>query len=981
MAERQEIIEGKDALAGAFLLRFMSNKYPKGSEWRKWDLHVHTPVSYTWEGARDNNAYKEIIQKMNESDVEVFAITDYWTFDGFKKLMEINAELPEGERLKKVVFPGIELRFDILTDEEKLSDKTRVNFQVIFNNDDGNGLYRANQFYSQLKLSSTQNVISGGSFIDIAKGYPDDVLQKLVGKKRSQCKDEDFLIAGYKSCHISYDCLMEILNNQDLKENLFIVAPWDKYGGISKIDPILRDDTKKKLTKLSNALESANEETIKLFILDKELLASKQWAESWKQFLDEREKPCVCGSDAKKAESLGVFPNDKACWIKADITYPFEGLKHTIYEPKERVYIGNDDPRAFKHSIINSFSVSEKNDKFFFKEVGGVNLNVGLNCVIGPRGAGKSALLDAVAFSLGDENVLNQSRNNYIGFFFKQNDADIVNAIVKNSHSGENRKLSHPTARSAGFIFDYYHQKHIGYLADPNNEEKLSRFLFDKIFKEGRGLDSLFSGLKEKKDNTSSKLAINRERLVACTKEIAKESEIKTKIADKNSRAEFLSQEEIKHLLSERAKIIKLKERINRIKTRIARADKEPILVDSDMVDIDFISELLLSPIDPEGTIVPADWKKLEKSADSFVKDLGKNKEKIKSQIEELMKKIIELEPSFNFNTRLSDILKQIQDESSKKGITLTIDDLEKLDSIQKEITALEEQLKDIDENKKTKINLLEERKNLLVEYKEYLNQVKSSLETNFGDLLKKDGAILNNTITLKVEVDLPLEDYLKIIEGQAQHDPENEAPRFPTRKALLELFNNLGAEKIIRDLRNNYFDDWNTRGFGSGSLEYFQKMQNKEEVAMYLEELLPSLTAHLLWRPDPTRDFKRLKECSIGERGTALLSIILITGREPLIIDQPEDDLDHFYLYQTLTPIIKEVKKRRQLIFATHDANIVVNGDAELVLITTTNDGKFGNVKPTSLENLNDRDNIMKVLEGSKEAFQRREQKYSFPK
>lgn len=257
------------------------------------------------------------------------------------------------------------------------------------------------------------------------------------------------------------------------------------------------------------------------------------------------------------------------------------------------------------------------------------------------------------------------------------------------------------------------------------------------------------------------------------------------------------------------------------------------------------------------------------------------------------------------------------------------------------------------------------------------MDQVKSSLETNFSDLLKKDGAVLKDTIELRVEINLSLESYLEIIEDKAQHDLEGETPRFPNKKSLLELFNTLGAEKIIRDLRNNYFDDWNARGFGTSSLDYFQKIQNKEEVAMYLEEFLSSLVSHLLWRPDSSRDFKLLKECSIGERGTALLSVILITGREPLIIDQPEDDLDHFYLYKTLTPIIKEVKKRRQLIFATHDANIVINGDAELILITTTDDGKFGEVMPTSIENLDNRDWVMKVLEGGRDAFRKRKEKY----
>ncbi len=951
----------------------------KGSKWQKWDLHVHTPISYTWEGARDDDAYKEVIKKMNESEVAVFAITDYWTFSGFEKLMEINSKLPEDEILKKVVLPGIELRFDILTDEENPSDKTRVNFQVIFNNDDSNGLYRVNQFYSQLKLSSTQKIISEKSFIEIAKEYSDDVLQKLVGKKRSQCKDNDYLIAGYKSCYISYDCLVGILNNKELKENLFIVVPWDKYGGISKIDPILRDDTKKKLTKLSNALESAKDETIKLFLLNEALLVSKSWAESWEQFLDNQEKPCVCGSDAKKVENIGVFPNGRICWIKADTTYTFEALKQIIYEPKERVYIGGDNPSAFKHSIINSFFVSEKNDSFFLKNIGNIELNDGLNCVIGPRGAGKSTLLDVVAFSLGDNNVLSQDRNNYVGFFFKRNDTDIISALVKNSYSGENKKLSPTTAKGTGFVFDYYHQKRIGYLADPNNEEILSRFLFDKIFKEGRRLDSLFNELNEKKDDVASKLAINREKVVGCVKEISKEADIQSKITGKNSRAAFLSQEEIKHLLEERGKIIKLRERVNRIKARIAKIDKEPLITDDEVVDVDFFSELLLSPIDPEGTIIPVEWKKLETSADGFIKALDTDKEKIKRQIKELTNKIVELEPSFDFDARLKSIWEQIQIESNKKGIVITIDDLEKLDLIQKEITALEEQLKTINEKKGEKATLLDKRKNLLIGYNEYLDQVKSSLETNFSDLLKKDGAVLKDTIKLRVEINLSLEMYLKVVEDKAQHDIEGEIPRFPSKKSLLLLFNTLGAEKLIRDLRNNYFDDWNAPGFGAGSLDYFQKIQNKEEVSMYLEELLFSLTSHLLWRPDSSRDFKLLKECSIGERGTALLSVILITGREPLIIDQPEDDLDHFYLYKTLTPIIKEVKKRRQLIFATHDANIVINGDAELILITTTNDGKFGKVIPTSIENLNNRDLIMEVLEGGRDAFEKREKKYGF--
>jgi DNA repair protein SbcC/Rad50 len=948
----------------------------KGSQWRKWDLHVHTPFSFSWDGANDDDAFREIIKTMNQSSVAVFAITDYWTFDGFQKLMAINATLPEAERLKKTVLPGIELRFDVLTDDDNPADKRRVNFQVVFNNDDNNGVYRIDQFYRKLRLSSTTKAISRNSFMEVAREYPDDVLQMLVGKKRSQCRDEDYLIAGYKSCHVSYECLAEIFTARDLRENAFIIVPWDKYGGIAKIDPLLRDDTKKNLTKLADALESTKGETIGLFLLDKEILAAKSWSESWKQFLNGETKPCLCGSDAKTMQEIGTFPNGRACWIKADTT--FEGLRQVIFEPQERVYVGPDDPSAFEQAAVGSFSVLSQNDTFFLRNVGSIFLSEGLNCVIGPRGSGKSTLLDAVALTLGDQSVLARERNNYTGFFFKSNDSSILGAVVKKSHSGKAMQLSPATATGAGFVVDYYHQKRIGYLADPNNDLTLSLFLFDNIFKEGRGMESLLGELDEKKEDVVSSLAINREQIVACAKEISKEPEVQSKIAESNNRVAFLSQEEIKHLLEERRKVITLKDRVSKIAARIANLEEEPLISDEDIVDVGFFSGLSLTSIDPEGTIIPTEWKALETSADTFVESLDEDRANIQKQVEEITQTIVGLEPSFKFDSRLTAIWQEIQSESKKKGIAITIGDLEKLDAIQKEIDAWQKQLKAIADKKSTKTALLADRKKLLKKYSEELNGVKRSLETNFAELLNKDGAVMKDTIQLRVEINVSLDSHLRLIEGHAQHDPAEGPPRFPNRNALLEMLNNFGAEKMIRDLHNGYFEDWNAPGFGAGGLDYFQTMQNREELAMRLEEVLPSLTAHLFWRPDASRQFKPLKECSIGERGTALLSVILITGRDPLIIDQPEDDLDHFYLYKTLTPIIKEVKKRRQLIFATHDANIVLNGDAELILIATTDDGRFGNVTPTSIENLKNRESVMKILEGGRDAFEKREEKYS---
>ncbi len=73
----------------------MSNNYPKGSEWRQWDLHVHTPASFHWNGQKfegdplssaNNKLVDEMIQALNEAKPEVFALMDYWTLDGWLAL-------------------------------------------------------------------------------------------------------------------------------------------------------------------------------------------------------------------------------------------------------------------------------------------------------------------------------------------------------------------------------------------------------------------------------------------------------------------------------------------------------------------------------------------------------------------------------------------------------------------------------------------------------------------------------------------------------------------------------------------------------------------------------------------------------------------------------------------------------------------------------------------------------------------------------
>ena len=123
-------------------------------------------------------------------------------------------------------------------------------------------------------------------------------------------------------------------------------------------------------------------------------------------------------------------------------------------------------------------------------------------------------------------------------------------------------------------------------------------------------------------------------------------------------------------------------------------------------------------------------------------------------------------------------------------------------------------------------------------------------------------------------------------------------------------------------------------------------------------------------------RDFKDAAELSAGQKCTALLPILLARRDSPLVIDQPEGNLDNHFIYETVVESIRRLKTKRQMIFITHNANIPVLAEAELIIVLNS-DGKTGFVeKRGTLDEC--REEIIDLLEGGKEAFERRRERYA---
>ncbi|MDP3028165.1 MAG: ABC transporter [Deltaproteobacteria bacterium] len=154
---------------------------------------------------------------------------------------------------------------------------------------------------------------------------------------------------------------------------------------------------------------------------------------------------------------------------------------------------------------------------------------------------------------------------------------------------------------------------------------------------------------------------------------------------------------------------------------------------------------------------------------------------------------------------------------------------------------------------------------------------------------------------------------------------------------------------------------------------------------AKHVAKLQPESLDRLdLWFPEDSLDvqystsgdrqsFRPIQEGSPGQKTAALLAFLLSYGEEPLILDQPEDDLDNHLIYDLIVTQLREVKRRRQIIVVTHNANIVVNGDAEFVVALVARGGQTQMECAGSLQEKIVRDTICSVMEGGRKAFEQR--------
>ncbi|MBZ9577685.1 hypothetical protein KJA13_01465 [Patescibacteria group bacterium] len=904
-------------------------EYPRGSEWRKWDLHIHTPVSgwdkkeilKTPQSEKEKREFcKKFIQNV-QNKIDVIAITEH--NDG----SYIDSLLDEAKNLKSelVIFPGVE----VISTEG-------IHMLVVFDKD---------KYIKKDQIKNWSDYIS--DFLARIK-----VPIKRFKNKQPQKSDMKAIeILEETNKYFGLVIFPHALSDQGVVNELrkdtllgYATAQTKQQIYTHRLAGVLEiPDKIENLPKGYSGIVSGKDKNYKY-----------------------KKVACINCSDARSFSKVGI--SGSYTWVKAIPT--LEGLKQIIYEPEERVHIGLKDPRKFNYPILFKLKIDNCSKSFFFGKGLEVNLNPHFVTIIGGRGSGKSAFLDTLVLSLNRSEVLN--RDNYINNYLKKKESLIIKADILSSSDGTEKSLSFRSLSSDEIIkefpFEYYPQKEIGKLADPRSKTDLSKLIFQKIF-EKKAKEEI-KLIRKYNDDTLSDLGENREQIQKIERILKDEEILKKNLEESKKQIEFLQDKKIETLLEKRKNFIQIQNQYKEIKEKIS--DEIKIIKENLEVFQKNHFDYLFFQTEGNKNFLPKKWIQFEKSRlPQLLKNIFDGKEKLFTGLEILLQEIEKYIKYFDLEKEIKEISREIQKVVKTKSLSYSDKGVEDL---QKKISDVETKLKKIEELKSRKQELIKERKKIRENYFLHLKEIRKKLEDVFGSFCNNEGKILNERIRIGFFLSTKNKECIKMIEKN--HIVEDSFRGYFPREILLWVMENKGLNKVIEAFREGSFDSWRKwKKIGPQKVSYLNNIINKEGIAMRLEEILPTLSSGLKWRV--AKNYKPLSECSIGERSTAVLSIILVSGETPLIIDQPEDDLDHSYIFKPLADIIKHVKKKRQLIFASHNANIVINGDAEQILIMEAEGGKHGKITISTIEDIEKRNKLLSILEGGRDAFDKREKKY----
>ncbi len=656
--------------------------------------------------------------------------------------------------------------------------------------------------------------------------------------------------------------------------------------------------------------------------------------DSWLKY----NKPLLQSSDAHKEDSIGK----KYTWIKAEKT--FEGLKQIIYEPETRVSIDEEKSQDPLHKIDcvglcfdgEVKITNEKGDVPFcyagFNET--LFFSPNFTCVIGGRGSGKSTLLQLIASKLYDKSLVKGLKHETIQkcIEIQPDTVDSVEYLAQN----EVEEFATNVSKFTEAIFNRIDSKSSGNLKELENQiiENIKKF------------DEQITYWQEK-----TKL---EEQLKNREKERKKSQNIIDTFTDKD----YLDKTE--KLQENRKALIDLKQ------------SKEGVLT--------FIKELK--------RVVNFESKENMEEKNSYDKVYNQLKQNICKELEEIDKNIkngcfdSDDKNIEKLESEQQTLRQEIVEFLKEKGvIDENIGDLERanyqLVGIEREITDLKREIEEI--TNKIKGFSWESIDKDIEEFKDQINKELSKINSAFEEISKNHKEEVK-PITIKYRLDEYIfegvfEDFDKWVDKGFNTQKHQSKIKEYLKKIELKNVTGMQHAEFIEELDG--LIDNKKAAFYETMKDIFNREIHFQIYQILILKHLRNVEKYKIF--EVRYDKRALNETSFGQKCTAVLVVLLSLGNNPIIIDEPEAHLDSALIANYLVTLIKKQKQKRQIIFATHNANFVLNADAEQIIQLKNENNKIV-AQSFMIESDEYKEDLLK-LEGGEKAFKDRERKYGIIK
>lgn len=1013
------------------------SRTPEGSLWRLWDFHCHTPASYQWKGkklrglagADREKLIAETVSAMAKATPDVFVTMDYWTFDGYLAIAEYEKEHP-GALAGKVVFPGIELRVES-------SLKQRLNVHLVLDPKVSPQTLMDVSAVLKINLKNGDRALSDECLIQHSRELGPDRLAKGSFNGTKVAGDDAYALdVGWRTAMVTQQSLREALTL--LGDRGLLLMPWDTYGGLSDIDWVAHYAEVRRFRTAADIFECKDEGNRLAFHGVKSTLNEKYFDSFWSS-LDKKMRLCVRGTDAHSFADYGVFPSNMKTWIKTEST--FQGLRHAIKEPMFRSYIGDVPPkkafvdangRLFMDRLQISTKAGVKTDEKWFSGTD-LKLNPDLVAIIGNKGSGKSGLAEVLAL------VGNSKAHDFFTFLvdnrFKSGSGHRAGAFAatltwRNGDVGQ-ATLDQPAKADQPERVKYISQTYFEDLCNDHITGKSDRFsteirkvLFSHLDHADRGshqnLDEYLAAMEhpaqERIENHRHALRKINAQLAELERQsgAAHENELKEKLASKKLElgdlqakkppevpkplnadaavaltaesqrlaaiAQELAQLEVattaadatrRELVERRTTLSSVGQRLAAFEQNAAKTDKE-VLVELLKVNVTFQHVLMVETqrvvIQDVLVVTEAELGKLA------TEQLGH----VANQ-QALVAERKQLQEQLDLPNRLYQeyTIQLAAWEKAVKGLIGRADEAETMAFYEvrlAELAQLPERCRVLEDEQDKLV------KNIHAE----LVAIAESRRPLFAAVEELVAEVPGVATELKVEFQSGL---------------------FFDRQAFVERFFALvkqntggfrgdddGPVKLAALLRGIDFNDAESLAKGLRGIRTTITAGAEQPGAALLPILRTKVTAEQLY--EQLFDLKQveakfslslagttIQQMSPGQRGALLLIFYLLvdTDPTPLILDQPEENLDNQTVYSMLVPIIQRAKERRQIVMVTHNANLAVCCDAEQIIHAEFDRSEqfaltyaSGAIESSELNR-----SVLDVLEGTTPAFDNRRDKY----